>query len=68
MEIPILSSFFHIIQLTDLRFGLKLILYDNFSLFQFQYVHKWSPGDFIISDNLALGHEASPQTQSGDVL
>ena len=38
------------------------------TLFQFQYVHKWSPGDFIISDNLALGHEASPQTQLGDVL
>ena len=30
-----------------------------------QYVHKWSPGDFLIADNLALGHEASPQTQLG---
>ncbi|CAH1772400.1 unnamed protein product, partial [Owenia fusiformis] len=28
-----------------------------------QYSHKWEPGDFIISDNLALGHEASEQTQ-----
>lgn len=28
-----------------------------------QYWHKWEPGDFIISDNLAVGHEASPQTQ-----
>jgi len=28
------------------------------------YSHKWRPGDFIISDNAALGHEASPQTQS----
>lgn len=28
-----------------------------------QYVHEWQPGDFLISDNLALGHEASPDTQ-----
>ena len=28
-----------------------------------QYKHEWKPGDFIISDNLALGHEASPETQ-----
>lgn len=28
-----------------------------------QYSHKWEAGDFIISDNLALGHEASPETQ-----
>ncbi|KAL4450231.1 hypothetical protein ABPG77_010900 [Micractinium sp. CCAP 211/92] len=27
------------------------------------YQHKWRPGDFIISDNLALGHEAAPDTQ-----
>lgn len=27
------------------------------------YAHKWRPGDFIVSDNLALGHEASPETQ-----
>ncbi|DBB16677.1 TPA: hypothetical protein ACH3X3_014925 [Trebouxia sp. C0006] len=27
------------------------------------YSHKWQPGDFIISDNLAVAHEASPQTQ-----
>ena len=24
---------------------------------------QWTPGDFIISDNLALGHEAHPDTQ-----
>ncbi len=28
-----------------------------------QYVHNWEPGDFIISDNLAVGHEAHPDTQ-----
>jgi len=27
------------------------------------YHHKYSEGDFIISDNLAVGHEASPETQ-----
>ena len=27
------------------------------------YAHKWQLGDFIISDNLAIGHEASPETQ-----
>ncbi len=27
------------------------------------YQHEWQPGDFIISDNLALGHEAAPETQ-----
>ncbi|PRW20542.1 dioxygenase Mb0100 isoform D [Chlorella sorokiniana] len=27
------------------------------------YHHKWQPGDFLISDNLALGHEADPDTQ-----
>ena len=27
------------------------------------YHHKYQPGDFIISDNLAVGHEASPDTQ-----
>lgn len=30
---------------------------------QFQYVHNWEPGDFIISDNLSVGHEASEETQ-----
>ena len=24
---------------------------------------QWQPGDFIVSDNLAVAHEASPQTQ-----
>lgn len=28
-----------------------------------QYIHHWQPGDFLISDNLALGHEAHPDTQ-----
>ncbi|XP_063222153.1 3-((Z)-2-isocyanoethenyl)-1H-indole synthase-like isoform X2 [Bacillus rossius redtenbacheri] len=28
-----------------------------------QYVHQWQEGDFIISDNLAVGHEATPETQ-----
>ncbi|PNF26302.1 hypothetical protein B7P43_G02664, partial [Cryptotermes secundus] len=28
-----------------------------------QYSHKWEEGDFIISDNLAVGHEATPETQ-----
>jgi len=27
------------------------------------YHHKYEEGDFIISDNLAVGHEASPETQ-----
>ena len=27
------------------------------------YVHDWKPGDFIISDNCALAHEASVETQ-----
>lgn len=27
------------------------------------YTHKWKQGDFIISDNAALGHEAAPETQ-----
>jgi alpha-ketoglutarate-dependent taurine dioxygenase len=27
------------------------------------YHHEYSPGDLIISDNLAVGHEASPETQ-----
>lgn len=27
------------------------------------YSHKWKVGDFIISDNLAIGHEATPETQ-----
>ncbi|XP_076449588.1 (3R)-3-[(carboxymethyl)amino]fatty acid oxygenase/decarboxylase-like isoform X1 [Babylonia areolata] len=27
------------------------------------YSHKWEVGDFIISDNLAVGHEATPDTQ-----
>ncbi|KAK9806936.1 hypothetical protein WJX72_008011 [[Myrmecia] bisecta] len=28
-----------------------------------KYRHQWREGDFIISDNLAVGHEASPDTQ-----
>ena len=26
-------------------------------------VHRWESGDFIIADNLAIGHEASSDTQ-----
>jgi len=28
-----------------------------------QYKHKYDPGDLIVTDNLAVGHEASPDTQ-----
>ncbi|KAK2191525.1 hypothetical protein NP493_49g10042 [Ridgeia piscesae] len=28
-----------------------------------QYSHKWTEGDFIISDNLSVGHEATEDTQ-----
>ncbi|KAL7640241.1 UNVERIFIED_CONTAM: hypothetical protein RMT77_009655 [Armadillidium vulgare] len=28
-----------------------------------QYVHQWKEGEFIISDNLAVAHEAAPETQ-----
>lgn len=28
-----------------------------------QYAHEWKVGDFIISDNLSVGHEAAPETQ-----
>lgn len=28
-----------------------------------QYKHNWEVGDFIISDNLAVGHEATEETQ-----
>lgn len=28
-----------------------------------QYRHKYEPGDLIVSDNLSVGHEASPDTQ-----
>ncbi|XP_050544949.1 alpha-ketoglutarate-dependent taurine dioxygenase-like [Daktulosphaira vitifoliae] len=31
---------------------------------KFIYTHKWKPGDFIISDNLAVGHFAHSSTQS----
>ena len=27
------------------------------------FLFQWEEGDFIISDNLAVGHEASPDTQ-----
>ena len=27
------------------------------------YHHEWKPGELIISDNLAVGHEATPDTQ-----
>ena len=35
----------------------------KFKMFLLQYWHNWESGDFIISDNLAVGHEASPQSQ-----
>ncbi|XP_063615522.1 uncharacterized protein LOC134788594 isoform X2 [Penaeus indicus] len=28
-----------------------------------QFSHQWEVGDFIISDNLSVGHEAAPETQ-----
>jgi len=28
-----------------------------------QYSHKWEPGDLVITDNLAVAHEADPDTQ-----
>ncbi|KAK7070022.1 hypothetical protein SK128_007847 [Halocaridina rubra] len=28
-----------------------------------QYAHEWKVGDFIISDNQSVGHEAAPETQ-----
>jgi len=33
------------------------------ALFQYKNVLQWVEGDFIISDNLAVGHEATPDTQ-----
>jgi alpha-ketoglutarate-dependent taurine dioxygenase len=32
-------------------------------LFEYENVLQWEEGDFIISDNLAVGHEATPDTQ-----
>ena len=28
-----------------------------------QYHHKWQQGDLVVTDNLAVGHEADPDTQ-----
>lgn len=39
-------------------------IYEELSRDGVSYKHNWTPGDFIISDNLALGHEATPETQS----
>lgn len=39
-------------------FGVKFIL-----LLQYKNVLQWEEGDFIISDDLAVGHEATPKTQ-----
>ncbi|KAL5017587.1 hypothetical protein ScPMuIL_007176 [Solemya velum] len=39
---------------------LKEIVKDNRRLV---YAHKWDVGDFIISDNLSVGHEASEESQ-----
>ena len=32
-------------------------------LFEYKYGLQREEGDFIISDNLAVGHEAAPETQ-----
>jgi alpha-ketoglutarate-dependent taurine dioxygenase len=33
------------------------------ALFEYKNVLQWEDGDFIISDNLAVGHEATPDTR-----
>jgi len=33
------------------------------ALFEYKNVLQWEEGDFIISDKLAVGHEATPDTQ-----
>lgn len=33
-----------------------------------QYAHVWEPGDFIITDNLAVGHYADADTQMTKVF
>jgi len=32
-------------------------------LLEYKHVLRWVEGDFIISENLAVGHEATPDTQ-----
>jgi len=32
------------------------------ALFEYKNVLQWEEGDFIISDNLTVGHEATPDT------
>jgi hypothetical protein len=33
------------------------------ALFEYKNVLQWEEGDFIISDNLTVGHQATPDTQ-----
>jgi hypothetical protein len=33
------------------------------ALFEYKNVLEWEEGDFIISDKLSVGHEATPETQ-----
>jgi len=33
------------------------------ALFEYKNVLHWVKGDFIISENMAVGHEAKPETQ-----
>lgn len=36
----------------------------NRLLCNYRFNFQWEEGDFIISDNCAVGHEASPETQT----
>jgi len=38
------------------------------ALFEYKNVLHWVEGDFIFSDNLAVGHEATPDTQLHRIL
>lgn len=44
----------------ELLCELEQLLADNSDLV---YRHEWEDGDFLITDNLALAHEATPETQ-----
>lgn len=35
----------------------------SFIFTYYEFIFQWEVGDFIISDNLAVGHEATPETQ-----
>ena len=32
-------------------------------MFEYKNMLQWEDGDFIVSDNLAVGHEATPESQ-----